>query len=65
MGYHVIYIYLESPCHNELNGGQSVNLQARIADLWRFKARNEEKVIEEDRLAIFRLVYGEKDFWIR
>ena len=34
--YHVmfIYIYLESACHDEQNGGQSFNLRARIAELW-------------------------------
>ena len=39
-----IYIYLELPCYDKQSGGQSVNLRARIAELWRFKVRNEEKV---------------------
>ena len=42
---------LELACHDEQNGGQSFNLQARIAELWRFKAQKLEK---DDRLAIFK-----------
>ena len=49
-----IYIYLESACHDEQNGGQSFNLRARIAELWQFKARKLEKGEEDDRLAIFK-----------
>ena len=48
------HIYLKSPCHDEQNGGQSFNLQARIAELWRFKVRKLEKNEEDDRPAIFK-----------
>ena len=49
-----IYIYLESACHDKQNEGQSFNLRARIAELWRFKAQKLEKAKEDDRLAIFK-----------
>ena len=40
---HDIYIYFELPCHEEQNGGQSLNLQAMIAELLRFKAGKRKK----------------------
>ena len=46
-------MYLKSTCHDKQNGGQSFNLQARITELWRFKARKLKKDEEDDRLAIF------------
>ena len=49
-----MHIYLEFACHNEQNGGQSFNLQARIAELWRFITRKLEKDEENDCLAIFK-----------
>ena len=57
-----IYIYLESACYGKQNGGQNFNLRARIAELWRFKARKVDKLEEDDRLS---LVYGERVFWMR
>ena len=41
-------------CHVEQNGSQSFKIKARIAELWRFKARKVKKLQEEDRLAIFK-----------
>ena len=49
-----IYIYLKLACHDEQNGGQSFNLRARIAELWRFKSQKLEKDEEDNRLAIFK-----------
>ena len=49
-----LYIYLKSAYHDEQNGGQSFNLRARIAKLWRFKARKLEKDEKDDSLAIFK-----------
>jgi len=34
---------LELACHGKQNGGQSFNVQARIAELWQFKAQKGEK----------------------
>ena len=42
--YIFIYIYLKLACHDEQNGSQSFNLQARIPELWRFKAQKVGKV---------------------
>ena len=50
----MIFLYLESACHDEQNGSQTFKIGARIAKLWRFKARKVEKLQEEDRLAIFK-----------
>ena len=50
----MIFLYLESACHDEQNGSQTFKIGARIAKLWRFKARKVEKLLEEDRLAIFK-----------
>ena len=44
---HVIFIYLELACLEEQNGCQSFNLQARIAELWRFKSRKVEKLTKK------------------
>ena len=30
--------YLELACHDKQNGGQNINLQTRIAELWQFEA---------------------------
>ena len=49
-----IFVYLESACHDEQNGGQSFKIGARIAELWRFKARKMKKLQEEDCLTIFK-----------
>ena len=40
--------------HDKQNGGQIFSLQARIAELWGFKARKVEKPHEENCLAIFK-----------
>ena len=50
----MIFLYLESACHDEQNGGQTFTIGASIAELWRFKAGKVEKLQEEDRLAIFK-----------
>ena len=46
--------YLESACHDEQNNSQSFNIQARIAELWQFKAQKVYKIKENDRLAVFK-----------
>ena len=35
--YIYLFIYLKLACHDEQNGSQSFNIQARITELWRFK----------------------------
>ena len=45
---------LESACHDKQNGGPSFNLRARIAELWRFKARKLQNNKENSRLVIFK-----------
>ena len=49
-----LYIYLELACHDEQNGSLSFNLQARISELWRFKAWKLGKDEEDDRLVVFK-----------
>ena len=40
--------------HDEQSGGQSFNLRARIAELWRSEALKVQALEKDDRLAIFK-----------
>ena len=40
-----IFIYLESACHDKKHGG--FKIEARIAELWRFKVRKVKKLQEK------------------
>ena len=55
-------MFLELACHDEQNDGQTFKLQARIAELWRFKVRKVKK-LQEDRLAIFESGLWQKGFF--
>ena len=53
--YVIGYLYiLKTGCHDKQNGGQSFNLRARIAELWKLKARKMQKLHKENRLTIFK-----------
>ena len=54
-----IFIYLESACHDDQNGGQSFVLRPRIAKLWRFKGCKVENNGEENHIAFFKV-----DLWL-
>ena len=49
-----IHIYLESASHDKQNGGQRFFLQARIAELWQFKAQKVKNNDEEDGPSFFK-----------
>ena len=48
------YFSMKEEDINKQNGGQSFFLQARIAELWRFKAREVKNSDKEDDLSFFK-----------
>ena len=48
LGYVINIYYLESAYHDEQNDGQSFKIQARITELWQFKARKVKILRQED-----------------
>ena len=49
-----MFIYLESACHDEQNGGQSFVLCPRITELWRFRGCKVKNNHEEDSITFFK-----------